>query len=222
MDSTGISSGEQSKRKGDLPPRWPSRSEAVKSTATDAFGRRAMGTIEVSVVIPTYNRKDTLRDMLEALSRQTLAREKFEVIVVVDGSTDGTWEMLQEIATPYALKPHYQENAALASAVFSSGVSVARNRGAGIARGQVLLFLDDDLLPLPELLEAHAGFHRRDPTAVVLGRLLPSDETAKKRGWNRWEERVLQNHYKLMTKGDRPPAGWRLYSATFQWAASSS
>ncbi len=174
-----------------------------------------MGTIEVSVVIPTYNRRDTLRGMLEALSRQTLAPEKFEVIVVVDGSTDGTWEMLQEIATPYALKPHYQENAGIASAVFSSGVSAARNRGAGIARGQILLFLDDDLLPLPELLEAHARFHRRDSTAVVLGRLLPSDETSKKRGWNRWDERVLQNHYKLMAKGDRPPAGWRLYSANF-------
>lgn len=171
--------------------------------------------MEISVVIPTYNRKDMLKDMLNALSHQTLPPDDYEVVVVVDGSTDGTWEMLQEIDTPFSLRPFYQENAGQASDVFSSGVSVARNLGAKEARGSVVLFLDDDLLPLPELLEAHATIHRSDTKAVALGRLLPSDERNEKRGWNIWEERVLQKHYRLMELGDRPPAGWRLYSGNF-------
>ena len=89
-----------------------------------------MSQIEVSVVIPTYNRKQILKDMLESLCQQTMPADRFEVIVVVDGSTDGTWEMLQEIDTPYGLTSLYQENAGLGSSVFSSGVSVARNKGA--------------------------------------------------------------------------------------------
>lgn len=171
--------------------------------------------IEISVVIPTYNRRQILRDMLEALAKQTLPPQKFEVIVVIDGSTDGTSEMLEAIHTPYSLRSAYQDNAGRDSKVFSSGVSVARNRGASLARGSVVLFLDDDLLPVPELLEAHARIHRKSPTAVVLGRLLPSDDMPNKRGWNEWEERALAKHYRLMESGERPPAGWRLYSANF-------
>lgn len=174
-----------------------------------------MSAIEISVVIPTYNRREILRSMLGALREQTISPQKFEVIVVVDGATDGTWEMLQEIETPYRLTSHYQENAGLGSSTFSSGVSVARNRGAALAEGHVLLFLDDDLIPLPGLVEEHARIHRHSQKAVVLGRLLPSDETTTKRGWNIWEERTLETHYRLMARGNRPPAGWRLYSANF-------
>ena len=174
-----------------------------------------MGAIEVSVVIPTYNRSGILRDMLEALSRQTLPPASFKVLVVVDGSTDGTWEMLRALEMPYRLRLLYQENAGLGSGVFSSGVSVARNRGADLAEGRVVLFLDDDLLPVPELLDEHAQVHRKDKHAVVLGRLLPTDKSASKRGWNLWEERILEKHYRLMASGERPPAGWRLYSSNF-------
>lgn len=172
--------------------------------------------IELSVVIPTFNRRDMLRDMLLTFCDQTLSPKRFEVIVVVDGSTDGTWEMFNELQTPFRLKPLYQENGGQGSDVFSSGVSIARNKGANAAEGGTLLFLDDDLLPRPELLEAHANFHRDDSRAVVLGRLLPAiGRYPNKKGWNVWEEEVLANHYRLMGEGDRPPAGWRLYSGNF-------
>lgn len=175
-----------------------------------------MSNIEVSVVIPTFNRREMLREMLVELCSQTFEGSRFEVIVVVDGSTDGTMEMMEQLETPYTLRPVFQENAGQASSVFSSGVSVARNRGADMAQGDVLLFLDDDLTPLPELIEEHARIHHQDRKAVVLGKLLPTaDGTPGKKGWNTWEERVLANHYHLMALGERPAAGWRLYSANF-------
>ena len=64
--------------------------------------------IELSVVIPTYNRVERLRSCLEALNRQTLATSQFEVIVVIDGSTDETREMLQKFESAYRLRPMWQ------------------------------------------------------------------------------------------------------------------
>jgi glycosyltransferase involved in cell wall biosynthesis len=169
-----------------------------------------MRNLEISVVIPTHNRRALLEEMLLALGRQTYPPRRFEVVVVNDGGRDDTPEMLEGLETPYRLRHLYQE---------SAGVASARNRGAGLARAPVLVFLDDDLLPQPQLLEEHAQFHGRDPQAVVLGRLLPAERgdkaAGRKGGWNIWEERVLAQHYRAMAEGRRPPAGRRLYSGNF-------
>jgi glycosyltransferase involved in cell wall biosynthesis len=76
---------------------------------------------ELSIIIPTYNRIGRLRACLQALAEQTLPFSGFEVIVAVDGATDGTMEMLAALQTPYALTAIYQEN---------QGQQVARNKGA--------------------------------------------------------------------------------------------
>ncbi len=161
--------------------------------------------LELSVVIPTHNRKELLREELLSLSNPKLFDTQMEVIVVVDGGSDGTWEMLQELSLPYTLRPINQ---------LQSGPSVARNNGARAAKGDVLIFLDDDLLPKQELIDEHMAFHFQDPHAVVLGRLLPADK-GDKGGWNVWEEQILEKHYKAMSSGHRPPAGRRLYSGNF-------
>lgn len=163
-----------------------------------------MYTPRLSVIVPTHNR----RQLLAALSRQTYPLQDIEVIVVVDGATDGTWEMVQELRTPYVLRAIYRGR---------GGPAGARNCGALLARGPLLLFLDDDLLPQPGLLGEHMRFHLDDPNAVVLGRFLP-DLEARKEGWNIWEERIFQRHYEHMEVGRRPPAGRRLYSGNFSVA----
>ncbi|HXS25069.1 MAG TPA: glycosyltransferase, partial [Gemmatimonadales bacterium] len=66
---------------------------------------------ELSIVIATYNRVGRLRACLDALRRQTEAAGNFEVLVVVDGSTDGTREMLATYETPFKLRVLWQENA---------------------------------------------------------------------------------------------------------------
>jgi glycosyltransferase involved in cell wall biosynthesis len=174
-----------------------------------------MADVEVSIVIPTYNRKQLLVDMLNALSKQTLSPDRFEVTVIVDGSNDGTWEALQSMDQPYRLRSIYQQNAGDKSKLLGSGVSIARNKGVEMSESDIIVFMDDDILPVPELLESHLKMHTENANAVVLGKMLPSDEDHIKKGWNYWEEEVFAKHYREMAAGKRPPNGWRLYSANF-------
>ena len=164
-----------------------------------------MANVELSLVIPTHNRAELLGEMLTSLARQTLPPERFEVIVAVDGSDDGTQEMLQGFEAPYSLQAIYQSQ---------SGVSVARNRGAQAASGDILLFLDDDVLPEPRLLEEHVHTQTANQRGVVLGRLIPAG-SGRRKGWHTWEERVLKKHYQAVSQRQRPPAGRRLYSGNF-------
>lgn len=164
-----------------------------------------MSDIQLSVVIPTFNRESLLKEMVQSLATQTFPTDCFEVLVVIDGGTDGTQAMLNSLDTPFPLRPIYQQNA---------GPSRARNHGAKMAKGDIVLFLDDDLLPEPQLFDAHMDHHSKDDNALVLGRFLP-EEGKSKGGWNTWEEKVFENHYRKMESGKRPPAGRRLYSGNF-------
>ena len=121
-----------------------------------------------SVVIPTYQRPDTLGRVLEALGRQSNAPE-FEVVVVDDGSRDGTPGVLRSASPPYPFRFFRQEN---------SGPAGARNRGVEEARGRHILFLGDDTVPEPRLLSVHAGAHaepRPYPVAVLGYTTWPAD-----------------------------------------------
>jgi cellulose synthase/poly-beta-1,6-N-acetylglucosamine synthase-like glycosyltransferase len=93
-----------------------------------------------SVIIPVFNGAKTLNACLDALSAQTVDAESLEVIVVDDGSTDGS----AEIAAQHGVRIIRQEHA---------GAAVARNRGARQARGQLFLFTDADCEPLPDWIE---------------------------------------------------------------------
>lgn len=116
--------------------------------------------LRLSVVIPTYNRREALARILLALQEQTLPACDFEVVVSIDGSVDGTRELLGEIAVPYRLSALWRNNAGRASAC---------NAGARQARGELLLFFDDDMLPAPECLAAHLAAHRDGARRAVLG-----------------------------------------------------
>jgi glycosyltransferase involved in cell wall biosynthesis len=156
----------------------------------------------LSVVIPTHNRKAMLREMLLSMVGQSLRSWHYEVIVVDDGSTDGTTAMLESLPVSYSLRVVSQSQ---------SGPAAARNNGAFLSKGRALLFLDDDLLPNQELLAEHLKYHNEGQDTVVLGLLLPA-RGGKKSGWHIWEENVLKRHYKFMNEGRRRPGGRRLYS----------
>jgi GT2 family glycosyltransferase len=114
----------------------------------------------LSIIIPTHNRRDLLLKSLAALERQTWPAEKFEVIVVADACHDGTPEMVQA----YARRARY-ELRLLAHQARSAAAT--RNLGATNARGQILLFLDDDVVAQPELVSSH--MQAQHPDGVVLG-----------------------------------------------------
>jgi peptidoglycan/xylan/chitin deacetylase (PgdA/CDA1 family)/GT2 family glycosyltransferase len=115
---------------------------------------------ELTVVVTTRNRSELLRLCLDSLDRQTAPPETYEVVVVVDGSTDGTMEMLRRREPRCALTVLEQPRA---------GASAGRNAGAARARGRFLLFVDDDEVADPGLVSAHLEARRDRSETVVIG-----------------------------------------------------
>jgi GT2 family glycosyltransferase/peptidoglycan/xylan/chitin deacetylase (PgdA/CDA1 family) len=112
--------------------------------------------VRFSVVIPTYRRRERVLRHVAALAEQSF--EDFEVVVVDDGSGDGTADALRALETPFPLTVVEQEN---------QGAAQARNVGARAAAGELLLFLDDDMEADPELLAEHERSHRDGADLVV-------------------------------------------------------
>jgi glycosyltransferase involved in cell wall biosynthesis len=107
--------------------------------------------VRLSIVIPTYDRVERLVRTLDAAERQTRdVAGGAEIVVVDDGSTDGTRELLSQ-----------REDEGRLRAIFAGhgGPARARNAGARAAKGDVLLFLGDDIVPEPGFLAAHDGAH---------------------------------------------------------------
>jgi glycosyltransferase involved in cell wall biosynthesis len=151
----------------------------------------------ISVVIPTFNRLARLQRVLEALSRQTLDQRQFEVVVVSDGCTDGTDEYLSD-TTPLSVVHARQDNA---------GPGAARNHGIRLARGPMILFLDDDVLATPTLVERHLQAHGDSTSTVVIGPMLNAPGF-RYSPWVAWEQAMLYKQYQAMRLG--------VYSATFR------
>lgn len=145
----------------------------------------------ISVVVPTFERRASLDRLLRALEGQTLPRVQFEVIVIDDGSSDGTSEALRHVVTTFDLRGLAQAHA---------GPAAARNLGVSLARGRLIVFLDDDVVPDPELLERHAAAHRENPDTVVVGPMLPPANW-RRPVWICWEEEQLVAQYDAMLAG---------------------
>jgi len=158
----------------------------------------AMGSSpSVSVVIPTYNRCDRWPAVLRGLSDQTYDVDDFEVIVVSDGSTDGTDEYLRSVNPPYRLVFESQTNA---------GPAVARNCGTELARGRIILFVDDDIVAAPSLIERHLRWHRSlEGDIAVIGPML-SPPDVELSAPIRWEQAMLYKQYEAMARGDYQPS----------------
>jgi GT2 family glycosyltransferase len=156
----------------------------------------------VSVVIPTYDRRPRLEGVLGALAEQTFDRE-FEVVVVSDGSTDSTDEYLASGSTPLPVVAVTQSN---------QGPAVARNHGVDVASGDLIVFVDDDVVPAPGLLAAHVAAHERlGDGFVVIGPMLnPPDHEMSP--WIRWEQAMLAKQYRAMQRGRYPATARQFYT----------
>lgn len=124
-------------------------------------------TPEISVIIPTHNRRAMLREALASVVAQHSAifdpdfDANFEVIVVDDGSTDGTWQDL----CCHNLSAARGNMRAVRTA--RRGPAAARNRGIAIARGRLIAFLDSDDLWMPEKLARQSLFMRANPDCAI-------------------------------------------------------
>jgi glycosyltransferase involved in cell wall biosynthesis len=131
-----------------------------------AAAARSGDPIAVSVVIPTYNSVDLLAVALDALAAQTLPADRFEVIVVDDGSTDGTWDYLTERAQEWP-------NLRVVQQPPSGRPSVGRNRGLTLAQGTYVFFHDADDYLDPDALRRLVDFADQHGSDVVVGRVTP-------------------------------------------------
>ena len=120
--------------------------------------------MKCSIVIPTWQRAEPLEETLASLAGQTLF--DFEVVVAVDGPDETTRSLFERIRPPYPIQWVFHER--------NLGLPSARNSGAGKARGELLLFLDDDISVDSELVERHVGQHHSYPNwpLAVCGRIV--------------------------------------------------
>ncbi|MBC8112608.1 MAG: glycosyltransferase family 2 protein [Verrucomicrobia bacterium] len=117
---------------------------------------------ELSIIICTYNRADLLIFSLQALAKQTLNRDKFEIIVIDNNATDHTQQVLTDFCEQFFPVKYFLES--------KQGLSHARNRGVAEAFGKYVAFIDDDAKAVPEWasLILHA-FENVQPQPLAVG-----------------------------------------------------
>lgn len=174
-----------------------------------------------SVIIPTFNKEKRLGMVLQTLAKQDIGAEKFEVIVVDDGSTDGTRNIVKSIGDNGTINIRYLHQT-------NKGRAAARNTGVKAAKGEIIVFLDDDRLVRENFIREHVScfsshshtnlvvlgkrmclfFSRFDEIYQDLQRLLEVDpEAVFKRG--------REEHYywkKVKPAADMPAILWMLFT----------
>lgn len=133
--------------------------------------------IRATVIIPTRDRAELLERCLAALTRQTLAADEFEVVVVDNGSLDETAKVAGSFATRLALR---------CIAAPEPGLHVGRHAGMRTARSDVLMYTDDDAEPEPTWVETVAQAFDDPAVALVGGNNYPRFEGEPPAWLQRW------------------------------------
>jgi glycosyltransferase involved in cell wall biosynthesis len=156
-----------------------------------------------SIVMPTYQRRESLRRTLETLARIEYPRDRLEIVLVSDGSTDGSLDMARSLELPFPLRALEQAN---------QGPAAARNLALAHAAGPYVLFLDDDVLASPGLVAEHARAHAEAPDEqrVVIGTLMPPD--VRRSPWVQWELDTGVKQYTAMQRGLYEPTPRQFYT----------
>jgi len=156
--------------------------------------------IDVSVVVPTYNRRAVLQRTLSRLLEQTHEDARYEIVVVDDQSTDDTWEWLEQTQEQHARVVTVRNR--------KKGRGQARNAGIAAARGEIVCFVDDDVWVTPGFVAAHWQAHEQwGGAAVVIGKLEACAETAKTIANEYDDGRLMRVEQRLAAAGERIDAG---------------
>jgi glycosyltransferase involved in cell wall biosynthesis len=150
--------------------------------------------LSVSVVVATYNRAAMLPVLFRCLAEQSLSPERFELILVDDGSREPARQVLDAHSSRYATRLIEQENAGQAS---------ARDRGIREARGDVIVVLDDDMELMPDLLERHLAWHQKG-YHVVLGRIATAQRIRQMPLFEKFHANQLEKQASAFRNGAQP------------------
>ena len=153
--------------------------------------------LKISVIVPSYNGAHKLPNILSSLSRQSF--NDFETIVVLDGSTDNSLEILEN--TDFGLKNLKIINQA------NGGRSVSRNNGAKTAEGELLVFFDDDVRLLNNCIEKHWKHYLHYQDCILVGNV-PEDLAVMKNDFQffkanlsrKWVENLPDSNIRLSKK----------------------
>ena len=171
--------------------------------------RRAGATVSsvptLSVVVPTFQRCASVNRLLVALSHQTLSATQYEVVVSIDGSTDGTREMASVFRAPFDLRVLWQPN---------GGRAGACNAGVRVSRGPIVVLLDDDMEPCPSFLAAHLEEHALGRRRGVLG-AVPIHVDADSSPVVRFVGTKFNRHLKRLAEPGREIGIRNFYSGNF-------
>jgi glycosyltransferase involved in cell wall biosynthesis len=115
--------------------------------------------MRISVIVPTFNGANKIIATLRSIEKQTISPN--EVIVVVDGSTDGTIELIQKQRFNFPKLSIIEQ--------VNGGRAKVRNKGASEATGELLVFFDDDMFVLPDCLERHVQHHNNYSGSLLTG-----------------------------------------------------
>ncbi|MBN2715710.1 MAG: glycosyltransferase [Deltaproteobacteria bacterium] len=146
----------------------------------------------VSLVLSTYNRPDGLGELLAAIGSQTMNREDFEVIIVDDGSKVPVKPIIDSQPHPFNLTVIEQEN---------GGQAIARHRGIQLAKGELIIIIDDDMWVPDDFIEAHLRCHQQR-ARVVLGDIRPTRDIAKRPIFERAQAYQFARFGERMKRGE--------------------
>jgi GT2 family glycosyltransferase len=118
-----------------------------------------------SIIVPSYSRSEQLAQLLFSLTQLDYPRERFEVIVVIDGGEKPDSDLIANFSHQLNISVIQQPH---------RGPAAARNRGAAVARGSYLVFTDDDCLPVSNWLRILEKSTEENPGCAIGGRVLPS------------------------------------------------
>jgi glucosyl-dolichyl phosphate glucuronosyltransferase len=159
--------------------------------------------MEISVIIPTYNRSALLELTLESLKALTYPLNNYEIILVDNGSTDQTHEIIKAFMSDHAnAKYVYEQN---------PGLHSARHAGAKAAQGEILLYIDDDVIAHKDLLQEIIKLYDNKDVGCVGGKILP-----------RWEEKppdwihkMPKSYLSILDDGDQVKEIKWIYGCNF-------
>lgn len=150
--------------------------------------------LSLTFVIASYNRAKFLPELLAGLEKQTLPRDRFDVVLVDDGSREPIRPVLEQRGTDLRITLIEQAN---------TGQATARHRGIEQATGDVILIVDDDMKLAPDLAEAHLRWHERG-FRVVLGRIHSASAIDHMPLFERFHARQLEKMVEAFRNGSEP------------------
>ncbi|MBR9706005.1 glycosyltransferase [Candidatus Pacearchaeota archaeon] len=133
-----------------------------------ASGMKPLKNPFISVVIPTYNRKDLVTHTIDSLISQNYPTDKYEVIVIDDGSKDETEKVVDGYRERVDNLQYFKQE--------NNGPSAARNLGVKNSRGDIVAFIDDDCIASPDWLKNIISCFEMDSFAGIEGKVITTDE----------------------------------------------